>query len=111
MSSKPARNATGAAPDVPEDKAIEAPVVNTPEPGGTYSKPVGFSGTGIPGWLVYFFTVPTTGDDFGSARVDEKGDWKFDAYLEAGNFEVFGWQTDNRLRSPWTPRIKFEVTS
>ncbi|WP_157742006.1 hypothetical protein [Pseudomonas sp. NS1(2017)] len=105
MSSKPATK------DVPENTAIEPPVVSTPQGGKTYSNPVKFSGTGLPGWRVYFFTVPTNGDDFGSAEVREHGGWEFDAYLGPGTFKVFGWQTDNRLRSPWTPFIEFTVTS
>lgn len=105
MSSKPERK------DVPENTAIDPPVVSKPQGGGTYSNPVKFSGTGLSGWWVYFFTVPTNGDDIGSAIVDEQGNWTFDAYLGPGTFKVFGWQTDNRQRSPWTPFIEFTVTS
>ncbi|KRP72083.1 MULTISPECIES: hypothetical protein [Pseudomonas] len=96
---------------ISEKTGIEAPVVNTPKSAETYSSPVKFSGQGIPGWWVYFVHKPIDGTSFGFALVDENGEWEFDCVFDPRVYKVFGIQTYNGVRSPWTDDIEFKVTA
>ena len=96
-------------PNGPQNLQVGAPVVNAPTTGASYSNPVTFNGTGLPGWWVYFTRTPIDGDSFGGVRVKDDGSWEFTAYLDPGEVAVFGWQQDDRVRSEWTPVIRFTV--
>ncbi|MFS2070634.1 hypothetical protein ACEN9D_17865 [Pseudomonas sp. CT11-2] len=96
--------------ELPTNKNIAPPVVDTPTKNDNVRNPVKFSGTALPGWQVVVVKVPIDGTELTSVDAGVDGKWSNDVALEIGNYSAVAFQTMGRERSPFTDIFDFKVS-